>query len=323
LTIDAIPAAELGARLLDLRATLEAESIAGYVRGLKAFGNWCAAEEVAAATGFRAAIARPVRTRYPPRVFLGIDHVVIAVADPDEGAAQLERELGLAATGGGRHDALGTFNRLIWLGDSYLELVGVFDRALAASSWLGAPTLRTLDMGGGLATWAIATDELDHDVAGLRGAGSDLGETIAGERRRTDGRIVRWRISMPPQLGPGEPPFLIEHGPTSAEWTRTDRANRAAQRHPIGGTIRIEALELPVDDVNGMIQRLLRTTGLRFRPSLSGGGSRDADIGGQIVRLRPRRGGSGSAVIHLAAPIREPRTAELLGCRLVVRPTTA
>jgi integrase/recombinase XerD len=36
-----------------LRASLAPESIAGYVRGLKAFGNWCAAEEVAAAAGFR------------------------------------------------------------------------------------------------------------------------------------------------------------------------------------------------------------------------------------------------------------------------------
>jgi hypothetical protein len=255
-------------------------------------------------------------------MFLGIDHLVIAVADPDEAAGLIERELGLAATGGGRHDALGTFNRLIWLGDSYLELIGVFDRALAAASWLGAPTLRTLDMGGGLATWAIATDELDHDIATLRQAGSDLGEPIAGERRRTDGRIVRWRISMPPRLGPDDPPFLIEHDRTSAEWTPTDRASRSAQLHPIGGPVRIEALELHVDDVNRTMQGLLRTAGLRFRPSLSGGGSRDADIGGQTVRLRPRRGGSGSAVIRLAAPILEPRTAKLLGCSWVVRPTT-
>jgi Glyoxalase-like domain len=256
-------------------------------------------------------------------MFLSVDHLVIAVADPDEAAAQLERELGLAATGGGRHDSLGTYNRLIWLGDSYLELVGVFDRALAASSWLGAPTLRTLDMGGGLATWAIATDELEHDLAALRGAGSDLGEPIAGERRRTDGRIVRWQVSMPHRLGAGDPPFLIEHRPTSAEWTPTDRANRSAQRHPIGGPVRMAVLELPVDDLNGTIQRFLRTTGLRFRPSLSGGGSRDADIGGQTVRLHPRRGGSGSVVIRLSAPIPVPRTAELLGCRWVVRPTTA
>jgi hypothetical protein len=36
-------------------------------------------------------------------MFLGIDHLVIAVADPDDAAAQLEADLGLEATGGGRH----------------------------------------------------------------------------------------------------------------------------------------------------------------------------------------------------------------------------
>jgi hypothetical protein len=255
-------------------------------------------------------------------MFLGIDHLVIAVADPDDAAAQLERELGLLATGGGRHEALGTFNRLVWLGDSYLELIGVFDRALAVSSWIGGPALAALADGGGLATWAIATDKLERDVAALGATGSDLGDPIAGERRRTDGAVVRWRLSMPRRLGRADPPFLIEHDPVSAEWTPADRAARGGQEHPIGGPVRLAVLELPVDDVNGTIQRYLRTAGLRFRPSLSGGGSRDADVGRQIVRLRSRRGGSGSAVIHLVARVAEQRTAELLGCRWVLRPTS-
>jgi hypothetical protein len=95
-------------------------------------------------------------------MFTGIDHLVIPVADPDDAAAQLDAGLGLEASGGGRHEALGTFNRLVWLGDTYLELIGVFDRALAERSWLGPPVLRTLDEGGGLATWATsgATDTL-------------------------------------------------------------------------------------------------------------------------------------------------------------------
>ncbi len=256
-------------------------------------------------------------------MFLGIDHLVIAVADPDVAAAQLERELGLAATGAGRHEALGTFNRLVWLGDSYLELIGSFDRALAAQSWIGTPTLRALDAGGGLATWAIATDALDRDLAPLRATGSDLGIPINGERRRGDGALVRWRLSTPRRLGPTDPPFLIEHDETLAEWTPADRAIRSQQQHPIGGPVRLEALELRVDDVKGTMQRHVRTTGLRFRPSLSGGGSRDADVGGQTVRLRPVRGGpTPAAVIHLAASARiEQRTSDLLGCRWVLRPT--
>src|SRR5512146_131495 len=100
------------------------------------------------------------RARYGFPVLTGIDHLVIACPDPDAAAGRLEREVGLRARGGGRHESLGTFNRLVWLGDSYLELIGVADRALAESSWIGAPTVRALDGGGGLATWAAATDDL-------------------------------------------------------------------------------------------------------------------------------------------------------------------
>ena len=253
-------------------------------------------------------------------MFIGIDHLVIAVADPDDAATQLEREVGLAATGGGRHETLGTFNRLVWLGDSYLELIAVFERTLAERSWLGRPTLRTLEQGDGLATWAIATDSLRADVARLRILGSDLSEPVGGERRRDFGAVMRWQLSIPPSLGPTEPPFLIEHDPTGGEWTPSERAVRLTDVHPLGGAVRLDGLELVVDDVNRTSQRSGRTAGLGFRPSLAGGGSRDANVGIQFLRLRHRRGAEASPAIHLAAPIPEERSAQLLGCRWIVRP---
>ena len=256
-------------------------------------------------------------------MFLGIDHLVFAVPDPDAAADDVVRDLGLEATGGGRHEALGTHNRLVWLGDAYLELIGVFDRALAERSWIGMPTMRALDAGGGLATWAIASDELDRDLAALRSLGADLLEPTLGERLRADGTTVRWRLAAPRRLGPADPPFLIEHDPDGAEWTPAERTARAEQRHPVGGPVQLEILELTVDDVNATMQRFARAAGLRFRPSLTGGGSRDAVVGAQTFRLRPRRGAGAQATasIHLAVdgPI-EPRTADLLGCHWVVRP---
>ena len=73
-----------------------------------------------------------------------IDHLVIAVADPDAAARELEAELGIAATGGGEHPGVGTYNRLVFLGDAYLELIGVGDEA-AATRWpVGAAALRAL-----------------------------------------------------------------------------------------------------------------------------------------------------------------------------------
>ncbi len=51
--VDGLDPAELRAWLLELRATLAAVSVSGYVRTLKALGNWLAAEELARATGLR------------------------------------------------------------------------------------------------------------------------------------------------------------------------------------------------------------------------------------------------------------------------------
>lgn len=51
--LDALTSTELRTWLLGLRATLSPISVAGYVRGLKAFGNWCAAEQLAEAKALR------------------------------------------------------------------------------------------------------------------------------------------------------------------------------------------------------------------------------------------------------------------------------
>src|SRR3954468_15633433 len=148
-----------------------------------------------------------------------IDHVIVAVADPDAAAAELEATLGIRASGGGRHDAHGTFNRLIWLGDSYLELMGVFDEALAAESWWGRHVRSILDRTkGALAGAPLAVSDLAADVTRLREHGSTLLDPMPGERRRPDGQLVRWSIGRLPSPDPDLGLlFLIEHDPTGAE----------------------------------------------------------------------------------------------------------
>ena len=140
------------------------------------------------------------------RVLLGIDHLVIGVRDPDGAAGLLERRIGLVFTGGGRHEHAGTFNRLAFLGDAYLELIGVFDRDLVLSNptfAVGRAALALLDAGRqGLATYALATDDIERDVRTLWTDGSTIGEPVAGSRVRPDGGVVRW-ITAFPALGPG------------------------------------------------------------------------------------------------------------------------
>lgn len=254
-----------------------------------------------------------------------IDHLVIAVPELEPAAAELERTLGLVATGGGRHPALGTENRIVWLGDTYIELVAIADEAVAARSWLGAAALAALTHGAGFAIWSAASDAIEADVAALNDLGAGLAKSIPGERWSPDGALVRWRVALPKHLGPLDPPFLIEHDPGSAEWTPADRIARNAQLHPLdgpagrAGPVRLEVLELAVESIPLAIGRFTRGLGIRFRPSLAGGGARDANLGTQILRLRPARGGPSMPTLVLGSPAGHGRTAEVLGCRWILR----
>jgi hypothetical protein len=248
-------------------------------------------------------------------VLLGIDHLVIVVRDLDDASADLERATGLESTAGGRHPALGTANRLAWLGDSYVELLLVEDEALARQAWLGGPALAALADGRAFVTWAVRSDALDADVDRLRATAPGWTSPVDGERRRDDGRIVRWRLAHPQRLGPLEP-FLIERDPTSAEWTPEEVAERAG-----GSPARLEVLDLPAQAMPATIAALTGSLGLRFRPSLAGGGTRDANLGSQIVRLRPARAAADPPTVHLAMPGAERRTIEALGCRWSIRPS--
>ena len=217
-------------------------------------------------------------------MLLGIDHLVIAVRDPDAAAAELQQDTGLAFTGGGRHEGMGTFNRLAFLGDTYLELIGVHDRGLVASSVtfaVGRAALAVLDEGReGLATYALASDDVAGDAARLRSGGSPIGEPVTGSRTRPDGAVVRWLTAFPP-LGPAEPPFLIEHNPEAAEWDAAARAARAAFRHRGGGRVRLKALELPVADPAATADAYGRVLAIAFSE-----GWRTV-VGEQEIRLRP------------------------------------
>ena len=150
----------------------------------------------------------------------GIDHLVIACADPDAAANELESTVGLTATGGGRHAGRGSWNRIVWLADgSYLELIGIADADLASRSPVGAAAVRALEAnGGGLATYALTEDDVEIAAAALGAIGA-FGPVAHGSRTRHDGEVVEWWTAFPlGDLGPDATPFLIQHAYTGAEW---------------------------------------------------------------------------------------------------------
>jgi catechol 2,3-dioxygenase-like lactoylglutathione lyase family enzyme len=120
---------------------------------------------------------------------LRLDHVVYAVPDLDEAAVRFRREFGLDSTEGGRHQRWGTANRIVPLGDQYVELVAAVDEPMAAETAFGWGVLERAASGGGWFTIAAVADDLDAVATRL---GLEVG---SGSRAGPDGETVRWRMA--------------------------------------------------------------------------------------------------------------------------------
>ena len=134
-----------------------------------------------------------------------IDHVVLGSSDLEATAERFLRDHGLASAPGGRHAAWGTANRVVPLGDDYLEFLAVVDAETADRSSFGS-FLRDLTKDGDRwFTVCLADDDLD-------GTAARLGlEVVRGSRLRPDGVEVRWRSAglEDPRRDPWLP-FFIE-----------------------------------------------------------------------------------------------------------------
>jgi hypothetical protein len=144
-------------------------------------------------------------TLYRELTVLAIDHVILPVSDLALEAAELQARYGLASVEGGRHPAWGTANRIVPLGDSYLELVAVVDHETAGRTafgqWIAAATP------GRVLGWAVRTDSIEA-------VGQRLGlPVVPGSRVRPTGVVISWR-SVGTDLAVREPglPFFIQWG---------------------------------------------------------------------------------------------------------------
>ena len=162
-----------------------------------------------------------------------LDHVLIAVTDLDAAGREFEARHGLASVAGGRHPGWGTANRIVPLGDTYLELVAAVDAAEAAGSPFGrwvaaAPSGRPLG-------WAVRTQGLDV-IAGRLGLA-----VTTGSRRREDGQVLRWRLAgMEQAVAHPALPFFVEWGDGTPLPGRTKADHR-------DGPLRIDHVHLTGD----------------------------------------------------------------------------
>lgn len=119
---------------------------------------------------------------------LTLDHIAISAQTLQEGVDWVEASLGVKMAGGGQHPLMGTHNRLLGLGDIYLEVIAIDPAGIppARPRWFdldrftGAPRLTTL---------IARTDNLEASLAK-----SPPGTGIPTAFSRGD---YRWRMALP------------------------------------------------------------------------------------------------------------------------------
>ena len=143
-----------------------------------------------------------------------IDHLVYATPNLATGIEQIERLLGVRAVSGGQHPGAGTRNALIGLGDeTYLEIIGPDpdQPKPARPRRFGIDELKAAR----LVTWAVKGADLEAIVENAKRHGVDLGRVQSGSRRRPDGVLLSWRLTVSPVLtADGIVPFVIDWGKT-------------------------------------------------------------------------------------------------------------
>jgi hypothetical protein len=141
-----------------------------------------------------------------------IDHLVYATQNLATSVEQIERLLGVRAVPGGQHPGAGTRNALIGLGDeTYLEIIGPDPEQPkpARPRRFGIDELKAPR----LVTWAVKGADLEAIVENAKGHGVDLGHAQSGSRRRPDGVLLSWRLTVSPVLtADGIVPFFIDWG---------------------------------------------------------------------------------------------------------------
>lgn len=230
----------------------------------------------------------------------GLDHIIIGVNDLSRAETVFSRDLGLAVSGGGVHPTGGTANRVIVIGDTYIELIAVRQPREAQRSMLDR-----LAKGEGYLNFVLASNDIDADSAAIAGRGVSILGPQPGQLASPDGRVRGWsRTDIERADLTQHYPFIIQHDSTGKERRFRLAGYQQPPEHPLGA-VKIASVTIAVADLDEAARRFQHIYGLTPSDPFTG----DAD-GWETALVSFRLGESGQS-FELAAPLLMGNEADL------------
>jgi hypothetical protein len=125
-----------------------------------------------------------------------IDHIVYCVPNLHRAVDNLTSLLGVRPVIGGRHEAHGTKNALLHLGEScYLEILAIDEenKGISSPRWMGVDSIDQPQ----ITRWSLKAINLEEQSKIVHNYHPDMGQIITGQRITPLGELLKWNMIVP------------------------------------------------------------------------------------------------------------------------------
>ena len=187
-----------------------------------------------------------------------LDHIIIGVSDLEQATITFSEKLGLQPSGSGTHPTGGTANRIIVIGDTYIELLTIRDAAKAQQSMQ-----ERLSKGDGYLNFVLASNDLETDSAAIKSRGVSIIGPTSGKLTSADGRSRGWlRTDIERPALTQHYPFLIQHDSTGEKRRKRLAGWTSPPPHALGA-VKVLSTTIAVADLKEATQRFQHIYGLQ------------------------------------------------------------
>ena len=168
------------------------------------------------------------------------------------------QKLGLAVTGGGVHPFGGTANRVVVIGDTYLELITVRTPLEAQGSMV-----ERLAKGDGYLNFVLSSDDIAADSKAMHSRSVAVVGPTSGRLKSPDGRTRGWsRLDVERADLTQHYPFVIQHDSVGEERRFRLAGWNAPPAHALG-VVKVLSATIAVADLGEATRRFQHIYGLQ------------------------------------------------------------